>query len=82
MSIKYFTNKPLLGLSEISDLLTNVDEQRVSTSVWQRPVGGDVIVYNYSIENGKRGKQFCFKIISLLHNTCHFHFICILCCCK
>jgi hypothetical protein len=60
MSIKYFTNKPLLSLSEISDLLTNVDEQRVSSSVWQRPVGGDVIVYNYSTENGKRGKQFLF----------------------
>lgn len=60
MSIKYFTNKPFLSLSEISDLLTNVNEQRVSSSVWQRPVGGDVIVYNYSTENGKRGKQFLF----------------------
>lgn len=60
MSIKYFTNKPLLSLSEISDLLTNVDEQRVSSSVWLRPVGGDVIVYNYSTENEKLGKQFLF----------------------
>jgi len=47
MAQAYDTHESELSVSDVRDILANVDTSRISTRPAQKPQGGEVFVYNY-----------------------------------